>query len=286
MSDKARNRLVTKRDELQEFRDLCTQVHGRFGFKIITSSPSNSHSLEVWQHLAGLVIKSQEGHIPHEVATRWTEPFPSGSQCFWWWGSPKAVERFCRWADETTIALWEFRDSLPELTSGKGYFQTLPTLCEVALANNIGDPPLVINRVLLDTTRIKPAQRFRLPPGLRFVQPPPVFHIMDVSEDGALFALDVLDYLLGDVPRFIVDVAAQCVHWKGKAYPVTSEQAHFLDLLHKHHGKRPLTEAKCRAACPTLPNGHFKRSLKDKLPKPLRDITKSEQGKGWWLQLD
>jgi hypothetical protein len=40
------------------------------------------------------------------------------------------------------------------------------------------------------------------------------------------------------------------------------------------------------AARPNLPNGHFKRSLWDSLPKPLRDIVISKRAKGWWLELE
>lgn len=288
MSDTARIRLVKKREELQELHETCIHAYGRFGFKIITSSPSSSQPLEVWQYLAGLVIRTQDTSlsVPVEVAKNWTEPFPSGSQCFWWWGNQKAVEKFCQWADGAAVALREFCDSLQDVASGKGYFQCLPILCLVALEIELGDPPLVINRVLLDTTGLEAAQRFRLPLAARNVPVSHVFHVLDVSKGGTGFALHVMNYLLGDVARFIVDVPAQFVHWKAKPYPISREQALFLDLLHKHLGKGPLTEAACMAACPQLPNGHFKRSLWTKLPKPLRDITKSKPGFGWWLQLD
>jgi hypothetical protein len=288
MSDTARNRLVKKREELQELDEVCIHAHGRFGFKIITSSTSSSYPLEVWQYLAGLVIRTQgkEVPVPIEVADNWTEPFPSGSHCFWWWGNRKSVEKFCQWADGAAVPLLEYSDSLRDSASGKGYLQTLPSLCAVALESKLGDPPLVINRVLLDNTGLEPAQRLRLPLSARSVPVSVVFHVLDVSKGGTRFALDVLDYLLGDVSRLIVDVPSETVHWKGKPYPVQREQALFLDLLNKHPGKGPLTESACRAACPELPNGHFRRSLWKPLPKPLREIVHSKRGFGWYLKLD
>ena len=288
MSDKARNHLVNIRDELRDFRERCRHVHGRFGFSIIASTSTESCPPEVWPILSGMVIRTRTSErVPVEVATNWTEPFLHGLQCFWWWGNQNAVGQFCNWAERASVALREFRDSLPELASGRGHFQTLPTLCAVALAKNLGDPPLVENRILLDATGFTPAQRWRLPTLLRAIQPPPVFRVLDVCTDGATLASEVLDCLLGSgVSRFVVDVTARCVTWKGQDYPVTKEQALFLDLLNNHPGKGPMTEAACMAACPQLPNGHFRRNLWKPLPKPLRDITKSRPGFGWYLQLD
>lgn len=87
-------------------------------------------------------------------------------------------------------------------------------------------------------------------------------------------------------PRFVVDVPARCASWKGQTYRVSEEQALFLDLLYRNLRKAPLTERACMAVCPRLEGGHFRRNLWTKLPKPLRDITMSRQGYGWWLQLD
>jgi hypothetical protein len=86
--------------------------------------------------------------------------------------------------------------------------------------------------------------------------------------------------------RFVVDVAGRRVSWKDQDYQVTEEQALFLALLHKNLGKAPLTEQACINACPRLAGGHFRRNFWKKLPKPLREITRSQRGYGWWLELD
>jgi hypothetical protein len=85
--------------------------------------------------------------------------------------------------------------------------------------------------------------------------------------------------------RLVVDVAARRVTWLGQDYQVTEELALFLDLLNKNRGKGPLTEKACMAACPRLAGGHFRRNLWKKLPPPLREITRSRPGYGWWLEL-
>jgi hypothetical protein len=97
------------------------------------------------------------------------------------------------------------------------------------------------------------------------------------------FCLEVLDFLLGKVPHFVVDVAGQCVHYMGATYPVSLQQAHWLNLLNQNRGKLPLTQKACINACPQLSGGHFER-LRNKLPMPLRALVKSKPGQGWWLE--
>jgi hypothetical protein len=283
MADKARNRLVKQREDLKELREQFTHVHGRIFFKLLTCSPSQAFPLEVWEFLTGTVIESQEKTtpVPFEIRNERIDPFPCGSQCLWWWGDSQAVEKFCRWADETAVTLWEHRESLPDLAPAKGRYQTLATLCTVAQEAKIGDPRLVVNRVLLPTDGHP-----RLPPALARAAPPVTFRVLDVAEDGVSFALDVLDHLLGNVPRLVVDVAGQNATWKGKTYPLREEQAAILDLLHKHLGKGPLAEAQMKAACPQLAGVHFNRTLRERLPAALRDLVKSKPGQGWWLELD
>jgi hypothetical protein len=95
----------------------------------------------------------------------------------------------------------------------------------------------------------------------------------------------VTDYLRANPPRrLVVDVAARRVTWLGQDHQVTEEQALLLDLLHKNLGRRPLTEKACMKACPRLAGGHFHR-LREELPAPLSQITRSRQGCGWWLEL-
>src|SRR6516164_2018687 len=117
MADEARNRLVKKRDDLKALRELLTHVHGRIFFKLLTCSPPQAFPLEVWDFLTGMVIQNQERTtlVPFEIHTNRADPFPGGSQCLWWWGDSKGVEKFCQWADETAVALWEYRESLTDL---------------------------------------------------------------------------------------------------------------------------------------------------------------------------
>jgi hypothetical protein len=258
-----------------------------------------------------------------EIHRNRTDPFPSGSQCLWWWGDTKAVEEFCKWADDTASALWEYRESLPELPPAKGYYQTLATLCAVGLEAALGEPPLVVKRLLLKTDAHP-----RLPFALARAAPPVAFHVLDVADDGVTFALEVLDHLLihapgedvrcgagqaflpeaplprqagkpdlqnrtpppgeciGNVPRLVVDVLGRTIGWEGQTYPVSQEQALIMDLLLKNLGKAPLTEKAMKASCPQLADVHFNRTMRTNLQKPLRDLVKSKRGQGWWLELD
>jgi hypothetical protein len=212
MVDEARNRLVKKRNDLKALRELLTHVHGRIFFKLLTCSPPKAFPPEAWDFLTDLVIQNQERTtpVPVEIHTNRVDPFPGGAQCLWWWGDAKGVEKFCQWADETAVALWENREFLPDLGPARGYYQTIVTLCTVAQEAEIGDPLLVANRVLLKTD-----EQPRLPSALARAAPPVTFHVVDVTEDGITFALDVLDHLLGSVPPMLpsarMDVAADAV---------------------------------------------------------------------------
>jgi hypothetical protein len=281
MADEARNLLAKKREDLEGLRERLTHVHGRIFFKLLTCSPAQAFPLEVWEFLTGMVIESQEKTtpVPFEIHNERIDPFPGGAQCLWWWGDSQAVEKFCQWADETAVALWKCRESLPDLAPAKGHYQTLATLCTVAQDANLGDPPLVVNRVLLNTD-----EHPRLPPALARAAPPVTFRVLDVAESGDSFALDVLDHLLGKAPRLVVDVAGQNATWKGETYPLSEEQALILDLLQKHLGKGPLTEAAMKADCPKLAGVRFNRTLRERLPTALRVLVKSKPGQGWWLE--
>jgi hypothetical protein len=283
MADEARERLVKKRGDLEALRELLTHVHGRIYFKLLTGSPPQAFPPEAWDFLTSLVIQKQEATtpVPFEIHTNRVDPFPGGAQCLWWWGDSKGVEKFCQWADETAVSLWEYRESLPDLAPAKGYYQTLATLCTVAQKAQSGDNLLVVNRVLLKTD-----EHPRLPPALARAAPPVTLHVLDVTEDAVTFSLAVLDHLLGNAPRLVVDVAGQSATWKGKTYPLREEQALILDLLHKHLGKGPLTEKEMIAACPQLAGVHFNRTMRERLTKELRALVKSKPGHGWRLELN
>jgi hypothetical protein len=280
MADEARNRLVKKRDDLKELRKLLTQVHGDVYIKILTSSPRQTFLPDDWRFLIGLVNKSLGKSIHFESHQDRVDPFPGGSQCLWWLGNPKSVEEFCKWADDTAIALREYLNSLPPLAPDKGYYGTLATLCAVALTAALGEPPLV------DRRRLRPGQHPRLPPALARPATPVVFHVLDVEADAVTFALDVLDHLLGNVPRLHVDVDGQIIVWKGRTYPVRRKPVLIMRLLNENLGKGPLTEQAMKASCPELKGVNFNHALRKTLPRPLRGLVKSERGKGRWLQLN
>jgi hypothetical protein len=277
MADDTRDRLVKKRDDLKELRELLNHVHGRVYFKILTCSPNQAFPPEVWRILTGVAFTSLKKNIPIEGYDYYyyerVDPFPGGLHCLWWWGSPKSVEEFRKWADETAIALWEYQNFLPARAPDLGYYGTLATLCEVACKAALGKPPLV------DKWRVKADGHPWLPPV--------AFHVLDVEDDAVTFALGVLDHLLGNVPRLQVDVAGQNVGWEGITYAVSKELALIMDLLLKNLGKGPLTAKAMIATYPQdLEGVHFNRTLRKNLQKPLRDLVMSKPGQGWWLKLD
>ena len=268
--------LVKKQDELKVLRDLCDHVHGRIGFKIIKSPLPLTPDTWAW---LGKYVRETTSPIPVEASDHWVDPFPEATNCIWWWGHRKTVEKFCEWADETSIALWEYTDVLAEPTRSKGYYGTLDTFCSIGLKEN-----LLEQRVLLDVNSLHSRQRQQLPSSLLKAEPPPVVHLLDVSEDALTFSRSVLDYLLEAVPRFIVDVANKRGQWKGIQYDLSEEQAVILDMLLANLGRGPMTEKQMVSANPQLYGTHFNRTI-NAMPKPLVGLVKSKPGSGRWLEL-
>jgi hypothetical protein len=270
--------LVKKRDELQSLRDLCAHVHGRIGFKIIKSPLPLSPDSWAW---LGKYVAETTYPTPVEASNHWVDPFPDTNACIWWWGHRKTVARFCDWADETAVALCEYREFVPQLSPSKGYYGTLDTFCRIGLNDE-----LLEQRVLLDVNSLNARERRRLPSSLLKAEPPPIVNLLDVSEDAITFSRSVVDYLLENAPRLIVDVVTNTANWKGVPYTLSREQAIILDLLLKHTGRGTITEKQMIAANPQLDGVHFNRTMREKLPKPLVTLVKSQRGSGWFLKLD
>jgi hypothetical protein len=280
MADKARDRLAKKRDELREAQEVSRHLFRFMGFHILSAAPPAAQPREVWLHVSEVAYATQE---TIRVAERWIDPFPDGSQCLWWWGDTKAVGAFCKWGDETAVALCEYRDSLPDLSdcTDMGYYGTLRILCELALIDKDGN--LVTQRALDFSP---PLRRHRLMPAfMNECQPAITFSILETCDEGSIFCLKVLNHLLDDVPRLVVDLPSRCVHWKGTTYPLDEAQINIVNLLLANRGKGPLSEKMMKDSCVMLNGVHFNRAMRERLPKPLQDLVKSAKGKGWWLEL-
>jgi hypothetical protein len=169
--------LCEQQRELARLRDLSYFVRGTVGFKLLRTVGGRPLPLAAWQVLDRYVLPNWDGPKPIGARVHWVDPFPDETECVWWWGDARAVDDFQAWADHTAIALWGARDSLPQLSTERGYYGTLKTFC-------------TLGRVV--------ERRVTLPPR---AGPPAQFFLRDVPGDAFAFSEKVLERLVGSASR-------------------------------------------------------------------------------------
>jgi hypothetical protein len=231
-------RLERLKEDLIELRDADL---GPCGFGLVTILGDSGVSLlhhTSWEFLERRVKFNERDHIISIQPDPWFDPAPGGGSCVRWWGDRDRIKRFMDWSVRASVVFRKAPGAALVSPDGPGHHGLLPALVRFAKAT----PDLaasVQTKVVFDTGAVPVARQSLLPFGLRSLDTPAIFSFDDVAHRTELFALRVMDRLLGAPrrgPRLVVDIDTPSVTLDGKTHYPGEVVVHILYELVKAGG--------------------------------------------------